>query len=90
MTVEVVTIEKNELAEMIRDIVAARPAEKSSDVMTLAECAAYFKKSKQSIMNWTNLKEHPLPCGYLGDAPVFYLSEVKQWSKENAERKLKK
>lgn len=87
---EIVVLEKSELAEMLRSIVGERPAPEVSEVMTLAETAEYFGKSKQAITNWTRLELHPLPCGYLGSDPVFYRSEVVRWSKENAQRKLQK
>ena len=85
---EIVVLEKPELERMLRDILGERAVPETSEVMTLAEAADYFGKSKQAITNWTRLELHPLPCGYLGSDPVFYRSEVVKWSKENARRKL--
>ena len=56
------------------------------DCMDLQQCAEYFQVSKQSITNWQNRSEHPLPHGYVGDKPRFYLTEIRQWSHEEGER----
>lgn len=84
---EIVVLEKSDLDEMFQKYLGERVTETTPEVMTLAQTAEYFGKSKQAIINWTRLELHPLPCGYLGSDPVFYLSEVKQWSRENARRK---
>ena len=65
--------------------VEASPAPR--DCMTKAQLAEYFQCSEVSITNWQKRADNPLPCGYVGDSPRFYLAEVKQWSHEEKERR---
>jgi transposase len=57
------------------------------DCMTRKQLADYFQVSEQAITNWQNRADHPLPCGYAGDKPRYFLSDVKQWSIEEAQRR---
>jgi hypothetical protein len=59
------------------------------DCMDIHQVAKYLQCSEQSIRNWQNLTDHPLPHGYVGADPRYYLAEVQQWTHENAERRRK-
>lgn len=58
-----------------------------SECMTRKQLADYLHVSEQAIANWQQRAEHPLPCGYVGDKPRYFLSDVKQWSIEEAKRR---
>ena len=57
------------------------------DCMTRKQVADYLQVSEQAIANWQNRADHALPCGYAGDKPRYFLSDVKQWSIEEAKRR---
>jgi hypothetical protein len=57
------------------------------DCMTKEQLADYFQVSEAAITNWQNRADHPLPCGYLGDSPRYFLPQVQQWSHDEAQRR---
>jgi len=59
------------------------------DCMDIHQLADYLQCSEQSIRNWQNRSDNPLPHGYIGADPRYYLAEVQQWTHENAERRRK-
>lgn len=59
------------------------------DCMTRKQLADYLQVTEQAIANWQNRADHPLPCGYAGDKPRYFLSDVKHWSIEEAQRRPK-
>lgn len=67
----------------------AGEAEAPRDCMNIHQVAKYLQCSEQSIRTWQNLPDHPLPHGYIGADPRYYLVEVQQWTRENAERRRK-
>ena len=62
------------------------------DAVTLVQVAEHLRVSTQSILNWSRRNEHenPLPIHYVGADPRFYISEIKGWSRREAEIKLVK
>lgn len=85
MTFEAVI--KDTVEEAVRD--ALRDIIKPQrTVFTLSQLADEWQCSKQAIINWTRKTAHPLPVHYLGSDPRFHKSEVDQWSREEAQRKL--
>lgn len=60
------------------------------DCMTRKQLAEYLQVSEQAIANWQNRADHPLPHGYAGDTPRYFLAEVQQWSKDEAQRRANK
>jgi hypothetical protein len=85
MTFEETIKENVQLAvkEALQDVLKPR-----REIFTLQQLAEEWECSRQSIINWTRLPEHPLPVHYLGADPRFHRSEIEQWSRENAQRKL--
>jgi hypothetical protein len=88
---------KDCLREVVREELSAlhdtAPAEASSaprDCMNTKQLKAYLQCSDQSIRNWRNRSDNPLPCGYIGNEPRFYLSEIREWSHENERRRKNK
>ena len=63
------------------------PSPTPRDCMTRKQLADYLQVTEQAIANWQNRADHPLPCGYAGDKPRYFLSDVKQWSIEEATRR---
>lgn len=59
------------------------------DCMDIHQLADYLQCSEQSIRNWQNRSDNPLPHGYIGADPRYYLAEVQQWTHENAKRRRK-
>lgn len=57
--------------------------------MTKKQLAEYLQVDPQSITNWQNRSENPLPHGYVGADPRYYLAEVQQWTRENEKRRRK-
>jgi predicted DNA-binding transcriptional regulator AlpA len=72
---------------MITEIIGER-VKPARNVLTLSQLADEWQCSKQSIINWTRRDEFPLPVHYLGSDPRFHRSEVEQWSRDEAQRKL--
>jgi hypothetical protein len=66
---------------------AEPPSPAPRDCMTRKQLAEYLQVTEQAIANWQNRADHPLPCGYAGDKPRYFLSDVKQWSIEEAQRR---
>ena len=60
------------------------------DCMTRKQLADYLQCSEQAIANWQNRAEYPLPHGYAGDTPRYFLAEIQQWSKDEAQRRANK
>ena len=82
------------LREVVREEIGTHkdsPAVENAprDCMDIHQLAHYLQCSEQSIRNWQNLSDHPLPHGYIGADPRYYLAEVQQWSHENGERRRK-
>ena len=59
------------------------------DCMDIHQLADYLQCSEQSIRNWQNRSDNPLPHGYIGADPRYYLAEIQQWTRDNAERRRK-
>lgn len=59
------------------------------DCMTKKQVAEYLQVDPQSITNWQNRSDNPLPHGYVGADPRYYLAEVQQWTRENKKRRRK-
>jgi hypothetical protein len=68
---------------------AARDRNAPRDCMDIHQLAEYLQCSEQSIRNWQNRSDNPLPHGYIGADPRYYLAEVQQWTRENAARRRK-
>lgn len=87
-------LDRNDLNEAISPLMdeirqlRLEVASMPSPVMTLTELATYWKVNKQSLLNWTKRKVHALPVSYVGADPRFHLSEVNDWAKQEANRKL--
>ena len=58
------------------------------DVMTTRQLAEYLQVTERSIAVWTRRKVNPLPVGYVGSDPRFFIDEVREWMKREAIRKL--
>lgn len=69
------------------DPLTVEPSPAPRDCMTRKQLADYLQVTEQAIANWQNRADHPLPCGYAGDKPRYFLSDVKQWSIEEAQRR---
>jgi hypothetical protein len=74
----------------LHDAVTAEASSAPRDCMNLSQLADYLQCSKQSIGNWRKRSDNPLPCGYVGDEPRFYLSEIREWSHENERQRKNK
>lgn len=46
------------------------------DCMTRKQLADHLQVTEQAIANWQNRANHPSPCGYAGDKPRYFLSDV--------------
>jgi excisionase family DNA binding protein len=84
-----VLINKSDLEAMFKDVALKLQSSEIREVMTLKQLAEYLQASRQSLLNWTKRSNHPLPVHYIGADPRFHRSEVDQWSKEEADLKLK-
>ena len=59
------------------------------DCMDIHQLADYLQCSEQSIRNWQSRTDNPLPHGYIGADPRYFLAEIREWSHENARRRRK-
>jgi hypothetical protein len=80
---------KDCLRDVVREELSARadvPAVENTprDCMDIHQLAAYLDCSEQSIRNWQKLSDNPLPHGYIGDKPCYFLTEIREWAHENA------
>jgi hypothetical protein len=96
--VDQITAIKSLFKECLREVVREELATHSGstpiedaprDCMDIHQLADYLQCSEQSIRNWQNRSDNPLPHGYIGADPRYYLAEVQQWTHENAKRRRK-
>ncbi len=85
---------RQQLSEIVRTVVSEIFDEIKNthpplrEVMTMTQLADYWQVTKQSVMRWTRRENFPLPVHYVGGDPRFHLTEVNQWSKDEAAQKL--
>lgn len=82
-----VYLEKEDLVQMLRDMSAK--VIPTREVMTAKQLAEYWQVSKQSVLNWARRPDSPLPCHFVGADPRFHRDEVNEWSRQEANSKLK-
>jgi predicted DNA-binding transcriptional regulator AlpA len=87
MQQELTVIPIDQLRTMIAEIIDDR-IKPSREILTLSQLAAEWQVSKQAIINWTRRESFNLPVHYLGSEPRFHRSEIDEWSREEARRKL--
>ena len=60
----------------------------SRPVMTMRQLTEYLQVTEQAIFNWIKRSVNPFPVGYAGGVPRFFVDEVRDWMKDEADRRI--